>query len=183
MTQDPKWIDITPEKYEEQVKNWINNLQGSLKSFKFKQRSISQGASGEYEIDIKAQFEIFNGAKILILIECKRHKNPIKRDVVMTLESKLRDINAHKAMIFSTSGFQTGASEFADKKNIATIIFQEGKSSYQTRSLNTNNNEPPPWANIPKYAGWFVGKNEKGNQTFSLLDNTRIDPLENWIQK
>jgi len=69
-----------------------------------------KGASGEYAFDALAEFEILGGARILVLVECKRHSSPVKREDVLVLEAKLRDTGAHKAMVFSTAGFQSGQS-------------------------------------------------------------------------
>jgi restriction system protein len=47
-------------------------------------------------------------------------------------------------MIFSTSGFQKGALEYAAAHGIATITFIDGKSTYETRAMNSQPVEPPP---------------------------------------
>ena len=38
-------------------------------------------------------------------------------------------------MIFSTSGFQKGAIQYADANGIATIIFLNGDAIYETRTI------------------------------------------------
>jgi restriction system protein len=48
-----------------------------------------------------------------MLIECKRHKEKVKRDLVMVLHQRLQSVGGQKAMLFSTAGFQTGAVEYA----------------------------------------------------------------------
>jgi hypothetical protein len=37
----------------------------------------------------------------LMLVEAKRHKNPIKRELVQVLHSKLRSVGAHKAAMIA----------------------------------------------------------------------------------
>lgn len=48
--------------------------------------------------------------------------------------SRLRDVNAQKGIIFSTSGFQSGALDFAAAKHIATVAIVDGKWLSQTRA-------------------------------------------------
>ncbi len=86
----------------------------------------------------------------------------MERDEVMVLESKLRDVNAQKAMLFSTSGFQTGAIEFATSKHIATVAIVEGKWLYQTRDARPTSVEPPPWVPIEPFAGVCMRKTPTG---------------------
>lgn len=44
---------------------------------------------GEYQIDVYAEFD-FLGATFKVLVECKRHKNRIKKEVIQLLYDKLR---------------------------------------------------------------------------------------------
>lgn len=81
---------------------------------------VLPGSGGEYEFDAVAEFSIFDGARIVVLVECKRYNRPVERDVILSLSSKLYDVGAQKAMIFSTAGFQKGALEFAASNGIAT---------------------------------------------------------------
>jgi len=116
-----KPINIKPEEFEKQVKSWLERIHNNLRSFTITHREHLKGRNGEYEIDAVARFEISEGAEIVVLVECKRYKNPIKRDVVMLLNQKLQEMGAHKGMVFSTSGFQSGAISFAAEHKIATI--------------------------------------------------------------
>jgi len=174
-------VDITPIEFEQQVKAWLDRVPHSLRDFSSTHRELISGDSGEYEIDIVARFEVFGGAEIVVLIECKRYKNPVKRDVVMFLEAKLRDTGAHKGIIFSTAGFQRGALEYAANRGIATVTVQDGKTNYHTRAYGQQV-EPPPWVKLSRFIGWFTTIAENGNITNSLINDDRIEPLEEWFQ-
>jgi restriction system protein len=177
-----KPINITPEEFEQQVKAWLAKSCDDLKSFTITHRENLEGRSGEYEIDAVARFEIFGGAEIVVLVECKRYKNPIKRDVVMLLNQKLQEIGAHKGMVFSTSGFQSGAINFATEHRIATITVQDGKTNYHTKSYGPDV-VPPPWVHISKFIGWFTDIGPNGFEHYSLVDdNNRIEPLAAWFE-
>ena len=174
-------VDITPEQFECQVYDWLKESADGLKSFIITRSSTLEGDSGAYEIDIMAELEIFNGTLIKVLVECKRYKNPVKRDVIMILESKIRDSDAHKGMVFSTSGFQKGAIEYAQQRGIATVTVQYGHTNYFTRAAGARPAAPPPWVKLSKYIGWFTTLTDEGNESRNLIDDDRKDPLIEWF--
>ncbi|MDJ0568586.1 MAG: restriction endonuclease [Pleurocapsa sp. MO_192.B19] len=61
----------------------------------------------------------------LTLIECKKYKNPISVDKIDSFVTKSRDANASKAIIISSSGFQSGCIEVAKKHDIELLILEE----------------------------------------------------------
>ncbi len=69
---------------------------------------------------------------------------------------KLRATGAQKGMLFSTSGFQTGAYKFAEEHGIALIRVIEGRYTYETKSFGKQTYDPPPWVDIPKYVGEYT---------------------------
>jgi restriction system protein len=99
----------------------------------------------------------------------------------MLLNQKLQEIGAHKGMIFSTSGFQSGAIEFATEHGIATITVQDGKTNYHTKSRRKDV-VPPPWVHISNFIGWFTEAGLNGSEHYSLIDDKRIEPLAAWFE-
>ena len=174
-------VDITPEEFERQVRNWLEASADGPIRFTIVRSSMLEGDSGEYEIDILAEFEIFDGALIKVLVECKRYKNPVKRDAIMILESKIRDSATHKGMVFSTSGFQKGALTYANKRGIATITVQHGHTNYFTRTAGGRPATPPPWVKLSEYIGWLITLTKNGDESHSLIDDDRNDPLHEWF--
>ncbi|MEE8120040.1 MAG: restriction endonuclease [Anaerolineales bacterium] len=174
-------VEVSPDEYERQVVTWLGQTRRGLASFKIRHQARLDGSSGEYTFDGVAEFEIFNGARIVVLVECKRHNSPVKRDAMLSLESKLRDVGAHKAMLFSTAGFQRGALEYAAKRGIATVTFIDGKLTYETKSA-AGPPDPPPWANIPRFAAWFLTAESKSIHC-SLLEAGRPDPVDSWLDR
>jgi restriction system protein len=127
---------VSPEEFEELVRLWlITHGSGNLEDFKVQHLRKVQGAGGEYEIDVTAEFTVFGGARILTLVECKHQREPVKRDQVLVLEAKLRDTGGHKGVIFSTSSFQRGAVEYARTRGIATVTVKDGVAKYRTYSV------------------------------------------------
>ena len=54
-----------------------------------------QGVDGLYDFDATVRFGL-GGMRFLVVIETKRHKNPIKRELVQVLHDKLRSVGAHQ---------------------------------------------------------------------------------------
>ena len=98
-----------------------------------------------------------HGANFLALVECKHYKRPVEREKVQALRAKLQAVGARKGIMFSTSGFQAGASEFAEAHGIALVEFVDGRSCYIRRSVDFAG--PIPWSQmppqIPRIVGWL----------------------------
>lgn len=79
MKSEPPKIDMTFDDYEVGVKNVISAKGHSLRNFTLTRQQKLEGFDGEYIMDVVATFTIFEGAEIVVLVECKHHKNSIKR--------------------------------------------------------------------------------------------------------
>jgi restriction system protein len=95
----------------------------TLERFHVQHLKHLSGPGGDYEFYAVAEFSILRGARILVLVECKRYSQPVEREKLLALWAKVQDVKAHKAMIFATCGFQSGALEYAKSYGIATIAF------------------------------------------------------------
>ncbi|MFD0686695.1 restriction endonuclease [Actinomadura fibrosa] len=90
------------------------------------------GTDGTYVIDVTVRFRLL-GAEFLMLFECKRHASPVKREHVQVLNDKLRSTGAHKGVLVATSGFQSGALEYARVHGIACVRLVDDSWTYETR--------------------------------------------------
>lgn len=63
--------------------------------------------------------------KFTTLIECKRWKKPVTRQVIDVLYASIDDLNASKGVIFTTKGYEKGAIEYAKSKNIDIFIVRD----------------------------------------------------------
>ncbi len=167
MYENPSNINLTPDEFELEVKKIIEASRETLESFSVTHKDLIDGVDGEYEIDVAARFSALGGS-FLVLIECKRYKSSVKREIVQALNDKVRSIGAQKGMLFTTSGFQSGAVEYAKKHGIALVQLVDGKSTYKTRSL-FDDLGPPAWANIPAICGLMIGKGENGCTSISQI--------------
>lgn len=89
-----------------------------LNDFTIKHNQKIKSDDGIYQIDVLAEYTAL-GTKNTILIECKKYRNSVKKEVVNALQAKLQSLGAQKGIIISTSGFQSGAVQYAEKHGIA----------------------------------------------------------------
>lgn len=172
-------VEVTPEEYERQVLAWLRKSAGNLENFHASHLHKLEGRGGEYEFDIVVEFSILGGAGIIVLVECKRYIRPVEREKIQVLHAKIQDVGAHKGMIFSTSGFQKGAIDYATEYGIATITFIDGASTFETKGYGPRPS-PPPWMNLPRFAGNFLSMGE-GNIQTSLVDSSYLDAIKEWL--
>ncbi len=174
---------VTPENYEKQVVDWLRASGQELEKFIVTHRKNINGPGGNYQFDAVAEFTGLCGAQFTILVECKRHSRPVEREAINTLYAKMREVEANKAMVFSASGFQSGAIKYATSKNIALVNFVEGSFLYQTRSVNSSGTSTPPsWANLPAYAGILMKFTNEGGISCTTIGMEKSDILDTWIQ-
>lgn len=161
-------LAMSPKEFELLVKDWIQRLGKGLKSLDVRHDQKLEAHDGTYQIDVLAKFEALD-ADFVVLIECKRHQSAIPRADVQLLYAKVQSLGAHKGMLFATTGFQSGAIEYAKQHGITLVKITEGKASYETRSIGPDR-EPPPWADIPRYFGWVIEESDRSSIKVSCLD-------------
>jgi restriction system protein len=161
-------LSLTPRDYELLVKGILDAAAGTLVDYRSEHLASLSGADGQYVIDVVASFSAL-GAKFVVLVECKHQVRPVERQDVQILHSKQQSLAAQKAMVFSVSGFQSGAVEYAAAHGIALVEVATGASNWHTRSEGPPT-PPPPWVHVPKYIGWLC----RGN-TRSLLSEDHAE--------
>jgi restriction system protein len=168
---------ITSLQFELEVKKYLESTSGKLEEFQMEHRESMDGQDGTYEIDITARFRIF-GADFLVLVECKNHKNHIKREQVQMLHAKQLSLSAQKAMLFATTPFQDGAVEYANQHGIALVQLASGETLYFTKSGNRTPLPDSP----PSYVGWLIGQHDGANGvSYSLVDARYPDTLNKFL--
>jgi restriction system protein len=167
-------MSLTPDEFEALVTDHLKRLirTAKLKNSAVNEKELLKGPDGEYEIDVVVRFEALD-AEFVVLVECKRHKNPVKRELVQVLYDKRRPLGAHKCMMFSTSGYQSGAIEYASKNGVALIQVTSGSMTTLTRS---ETGLVP--AGTPDFAAWRVLPSDNGHlESLTLLDEDNPDVL------
>ena len=95
------YTEISPKEFELTVKEILAASSNNLTDFKAIHREKIEGIDGTYEIGVTARFNAL-GVSFLVLVECKHHKHPIKREIVQILKDRINSTGAHKGIIFST---------------------------------------------------------------------------------
>jgi restriction system protein len=151
----------------------------TLEHFEVKHLQHLGGAGGDYEFDAVAEFTILAGARIVVLVECKRYSQPVEREKLLSLWAKLQDVKAHKAMMFATCGFQSGALKYAECYRIATVAFVGGSFLYETRGAGRS--AALPRLGLPGYAGVLMSS-ESGKITCTNIDSKDGQVLGEWLR-
>lgn len=164
-------LNLTPREYELAVKGILDGSGLDLVEFKSEHLGKVAGVDGAYVIDVTVRFSAL-GANFLVLVECKHEQRKVERQDVQILNDKVRSTGAQKGMLFSVSGFQNGAIKYADVHGIALVQLANGSTSWFTRSAEPPT-PPPPWANIPKYIGWWCHGNYMTVMSSEIGEYTR----------
>lgn len=106
--------NITPDDFELFCLNTLKacaNEEG-LSNFDIKHDQRMEVYDGTYQIDVLAEFTALR-SKIKVIVECKKLSRAVDRDKAMLLHGKLQSIGANKGILISTTGFQSGAVQYA----------------------------------------------------------------------
>ena len=171
--------EITPEEFEKFVKEILDECGRPLTSYKSTHRETILGTDGNYEFDIVARFEALS-ANFLVVIECKKYKKAVERQPVQALWAKMQSVAAHKGIVCSTSGFQSGAVEFAKAHGIALVEIADGRTSFITRSFS-DRVTPVPWSKMPKEVSQIVGWLWNDN-TRSLVEPRYMEVMAKFLE-
>ena len=85
----------------------------NLSDFTVKHNQKIKAYDGTYQIDVLVEFTAL-GSKFMVLAECKKKDSRrVERDEASDLYTKVKSIGAHKGILISTTGFQSGTIQFA----------------------------------------------------------------------
>ncbi|VDN49241.1 protein of unknown function [Petrocella atlantisensis] len=171
-----KPLSLSAKDFELKVVEWLRKSSIGLNNFEVKHLEKVEGNSGEYEFDAIASLTILGGAEIVVAIECKRYGRPVEREKLLALHSKAYDIRANKSMIFSTSGYQSGALQYAVANKIATLVLVDDSFHYETRSKEKND---IPMCN--KISGIFMTATEEGSIRCQATNSIVVNCLKEWL--
>lgn len=136
MFKFPSIDDITPQEFELLVRSWAESVSSELRRLEVTHLKALSGQGGDFTFDVVATFSSIGGAEFVVLIECKKHKKPIKREMVQVLNDKIRSVGAHKGIVVATSPFQDGALRYAKANGIALAQVADGVLMYLQASAS-----------------------------------------------
>ena len=164
--------DITASEFEAWVAEIFSAAEGRVDDLRVALHVSVTGADGEYDFDATARYR-WVGLEFLVLVEAKRHKNPIKRELVQVLHQKLQSVGAHKAVMISTAPYQRGALDFAKAHGIALVSLTEGRFTILMRSAGKHpaltREEASTWYETPTFVGFCLGPGDSPESTRSTI--------------
>lgn len=183
MRYGKKNMNITPKEFEQYVKDWFDSEGINLKSYKSTLNNNASADDGTYEIDIDITYDAL-GVEFRILVECKKHSNNIKREVLQVLHQKIQSIGAHKGIICSTSDFQSGALEYAKKHGIACIKVAESRMLVRTKSADQQpvSQEYCDFFGLPKISGYTHEWEVNGTIHCNIVDKKHLEYIEKILE-
>lgn len=161
-------IKISPIDFEKQVLELFKSQNPSPKNLEILHNQKLIAEEGEYQIDILLTFESF-GVDFKVLVECKRHKDAVKREIVQILKDRVISLGAQKGILVTASGFQSGAIKYAKKHGIALLRIIEGKMVYETRSKEQV--KTPFLVELEEYYFQKIELNQNESTSVTLLFN------------
>ena len=113
-------VRITPLEFEQFCMETLKVYakKESLQDFVIKHNQKVETYDSTYQIDVLAEYTAL-GCKNTVIVECKKYTRSIERSIVAELYAKLQSIGAQKAILISTSGFQSDAVKYAEVHGIA----------------------------------------------------------------
>jgi len=149
---------LSPEDFELLVKRFLDAGGAALSQYQSNHREVIKAHDGAYEFDVTTRFSA-HGFDYLTLVECKAYKSPVKREKVQELWTKLQSVGAQKAVLFSTSGFQSGAVKFAKQHGVALVHLADGRTTILAKAFynddgNIRSDMMP--SDIPAAVGWLI---------------------------
>ena len=113
---------VSPTEFEELCLDILKCYaeEENLSNFSIQHNVKIPADDGTYQIDVYASFFAL-GVKFEVLAECKRYTSAVSREKIAVLADKVRSLGAHKGIMMSTSGYQSGAYEYAQKHGVALL--------------------------------------------------------------
>lgn len=161
--EPPLTTSLTAAEFEKYVYRLVKLLGRDLRDLKVELLEKIEGYDGEYTFDVTARFRGFGELQFLTLFECKKYKdkNPVERAEVQELYAKMHSVGAQKAVMVSTSGYQSGAVRYAKTHGIATVQVVDQALRYLTNSAKGALLVPYPLVR-GRYATWLHRDEEDG---------------------
>ena len=112
------------KQYQRDVAMFLSSL-----GFETKVDERIRGARAEHDIDVTARTSIA-GVRQLWVVECKLWKRPVPKERLLTFRGIVEDVGADRGILFSESGFQSGAKTAAQNTNISLTSFADFERNF-----------------------------------------------------
>jgi len=127
--------DLTPAEFELFAAGWLSEATPYADDFRVSVHEKIASPDGSYDFDATVRFSVA-GMEFLVLVECKKRSDAIKRELVQVLDAKLQSTGAHKGMMIAAGPYQRGAVEYARAHRIELVTVTEGRFTFETKDLH-----------------------------------------------
>ena len=175
--------EITPTEFEKEVLNFFQDEPFNFKIIEVVHDKNLRIRAQNYQIDVYFEHEA-HGLRYKTLVECKRHKGSIKREVIQVLYNKVQETGSNKGVLVSASDFQTGAIEFAKEKGIALIRILNGEQLIELKSAGKSHvdlKDYRKYFGIPDFGLREIRIDDDGGISFTSLEGQYKLNLYNWF--
>lgn len=109
----------TPIEYEKFVRDVVAEVSVGGTVVHHAREFTGRVSGRKIVVDVSFDLSAGGGATVLVLVECKRYRQRVEVSDVEEFHSKLDDIGAHKGIMVTTVGFESGAVATAKGRGIA----------------------------------------------------------------
>lgn len=132
--------------YEAFVESVVKGFTLSREIKVVRQRKFKGRRSGR-KIVIDVSFEMdYGGFTVLFLVECKFYSQKVEVSDIEEFRTKIDDIGAHKGLVFSTIGFQSGAVKSAKAYGVGLARLSDRPHSGDLLVISAGPASRPPAA-------------------------------------
>jgi hypothetical protein len=117
------WLDY--ERFVEQVCRELAEAPGITV---YSKRRYEAASGREIEVDVSFELNAM-GARIFGIVECKHYRRRVQAAQVFVLAQTVHALRAHKGILFSGVGFQSGAVIEARQAGIALALLQPAEAA------------------------------------------------------
>ncbi|HEV2891137.1 MAG TPA: restriction endonuclease [Frankiaceae bacterium] len=160
--------EISPAEFERFVVELLDAASPNVDGLTVTLHERITGVDGTYDFDATVRFELA-GVAFLVLVEAKRHANPIKQELIQVLHQKVQSVGAHKGVMIATAPYQNGALDYAKVHGIALATVTEGRFTYETKALGGNpvmsRQEARDQFGLPTFVAHVYGQGDQPGST------------------
>ena len=164
------YTEMTATEFEKYTLDLLKDYVTGCEDAIFEHNVKVESYDGTYQIDGRISCNVL-GCQIVILVECKRYKGPVKREHVQVLKDKIERLGANKGIFVTTSYYQKGALQYAAEHGIALLVITDGKMQYEIRSKREMTEDMYP-ADMPKFITYWQRQEGENSVRSSLVDGT-----------
>lgn len=107
-----KKSELDWNQYQEDVATFFRSIGAKAET-----NATVQGARGTHKIDVLVSLNLI-GYSVIWICECKYWNSAVPKEKVLVLYEIIKDIGADRGLLFSESGFQSGAVKVSNHTNI-----------------------------------------------------------------